>query len=60
MARIERYGNGETAMQPNDTESAKRTLRRTRNNHTGLSCCVVDLIYIYLLRKRKQEIGHSA
>ena len=33
MARIERYGNGETAMQPNDTESAKRTLRRTRNNH---------------------------
>ena len=34
MARIERYGNGETAMRPSDTESAKRTLRRTRNNHT--------------------------
>lgn len=27
---------------------------------TGLSCCVVDLIYIYLLRKRKQEIGLKA
>lgn len=25
---------------------------------TGLVCCVLDIAYICLLRKRKREIGH--